>query len=315
MVTGGRPSAGLQNAPGAHQLQLFLVLAEELHFRRSAQRVFMSQSAFSQQISALERRLGLDLVERTTRRVALTPAGAALVPYARAVVDATAELQAAVAALDRPPERLVVGAFEAITAVEPVPTMMNELRARHPQVEVEFVRTGFADTVRTLLDGEVDAALLALPVPEGIQTLPLASGPRCAVMAEADPLAGKGPLTVADLADRPFIGFSPDIPKAFRDFWSVDPRPDGSPIRYTSHEVADYESALSAIALGEGIEFVPEVARYLYPRPGVAYVEVTDLEPWTIALAWRPEDRDAPGVAAFRRAARTALEDRASWGG
>ncbi|MEV5829200.1 hypothetical protein AB0L25_26935 [Spirillospora sp. NPDC052242] len=61
--------------------------------------------------------------------------------------------------------------------------------------------------------------------------------------------------------------------------------------------------------------YLPEVARLLYPRPGVAYVEVTDLEPWTIALAWRPEDRDAPGVAALRWAARTALGGRAPWDG
>lgn len=305
----GKPaSVALQSAPSAHQLHLFLVLAEELHFRRSAQRVFLSQSAFSQQISALERRIGLALVERTTRRVALTRAGAALVPYARAVVEAAADLQAEASAQAGSPERIVIASFEAITALEPIPTVMNELRARHPKLDVRFVRTGFAGTFRALLDGEVDAAFLFLPAPDGIQTLPLATGDRCAVMAETDPLAGAGPLTLDDLADRPFIGFSPETPEVYRDYWSVDPRPGGAPIRYTRHDVTDFESALAAIALGEGIKFVPSVARELYPRPGVAYVEVTDLAPWTAALAWRPGDRDAESVAALRSAAREVLD-------
>ncbi|MCP2337436.1 LysR family transcriptional regulator [Actinomadura rupiterrae] len=294
-----------QNAPTAYQLHLFVTLAEELHFHRSAQRVFMSQGAFSQQISALERRLGLRLVERTTRRVSLTAAGAALLPYARDVVAASDHLlRAARRQQDAASQRIVIGAFEAITAVPPISDVINELRDRLDDPDIQIVRSGFAGAGQALLNGEVDAAFLALPVPDGIQTLPLASGPRCAVMASTDPLADKGPLTLADLADRPVVGFSPQVPKVFRDFWAIDPRPDGTPVQYTSHGVGDYESALSVIALGDGIEFVPTIARDLYPRPQVAYVEVSDLEPWTIALAWLPKNRDDENVAALRAVAR-----------
>ena len=302
------PLAGRQNAPSAQQLHLFLTLAEELHFRRSAQRVFMSQGAFSQQISALERRLGVELVERTTRRVSLTRAGAELVPYARAVLDAVDALQRAAERHRRGAcGRIVLGSFEAVTAVPPIPAVLNRLRERLPGLDLRVLRMGFAESPQAILDGRVDAAFVFLPMPAGIQTLPLATGPRCVAMCADDPLAGKDAVSLADLADRPSIGFSPGVPKAYRDYWSVDPRPDGSPVRYTSHHVTDYESALSLIALGEGIQFPPALARELYPRPGVAYVDVTDLSPWTSALAWLPENRDRPAVAALRQAAHAVL--------
>src|SRR5438067_6796253 len=189
--------------PSPHQLNLFLALAKELHFRRAARCVFMSQGAFSQQISALERRLGVALVERTTRRVALTPAGAALVPHAQAVLAATAELQqAAQQQVHAASGRLVIGSLEAITAMRPIFVVLNDLRRRIPDLDIQVLRFGFADVFAALFDGEVDAAFVFSPVPEGIQALPVATGSRCVALASADPLAHKGPLCLADLADR-----------------------------------------------------------------------------------------------------------------
>ncbi|MGP3981017.1 LysR substrate-binding domain-containing protein [Streptomyces sp. KR80] len=195
--------------------------------------------------------------------------------------------------------RIVIGSFEAITSMDPIPAIMEELRWERPQLDVEVLRTGF-DSAAAILRGEVDAAFVFLPVPDGIQTLPLESGRRCAVMSSGNALVDKGPLTLADLADQSHIGWSDQVPKVYRDFWAVDPRPDGSPVRYSPHAVVDYESALPLIAMGEGIQLPPDAGRWLYPRPGVSYVEVTDLEPWTAALAWLPARRDDPFVTALR---------------
>ncbi|MGP3953739.1 LysR family transcriptional regulator [Streptomyces sp. 7N604] len=297
-----------QADPSAHQLRLFLALADELHFGRAAKRVFMTQPAFSQQIRSLERRLGLELVDRTTRRVALTASGRALLPEARAMVEAADRLrQTAEQEAHAVSGRVVIGSLEAVTAMPPIPEVLEQLRSRCPHMDIQVLRTGFADFADALLQGEVDASFVFLPVPEGIQVQTLDSGPRCAVMAAHDPLASQGPLTLDQLSDRTFIGWSPRIPKVWRDFWSADPRPDGSPVRYSPHAVTDYESALSVIALGEGIEFPPDSARRLYPRPGVSYVDVTGLPPWTTALAWLPKNRDKPFVAALRQAVRTVL--------
>ncbi|GAB2602318.1 LysR substrate-binding domain-containing protein [Streptomyces capparidis] len=292
--------------PSVQQLRLFLLLAEELHFGRAAARAFMAQPTFSRHIQSLEHRLGVDLVDRTTRQVALTAAGEGLLDRMRAVVDAVEELRGRAEAY-RGADRVVIGSFEAITSLDPIPAIMEEFRRRLPRVDVQVLRTGF-DCGGVILHGEVDAAFTFLPVPDGVQVLPLAGGPRCAVMSSADPLADAGPLTLADLADRPHIGWSERVPKRYRDFWAVDPRPDGTPARYTPHAVGDYESALPMIAMGAGIQFPPDGARWLYPRAGVAYVDVADLEPWTSALAWLPAHRDRPAVAELRRAARAVLD-------
>ncbi|MFG2139913.1 hypothetical protein [Streptomyces sp. NPDC048650] len=105
-----------------------------------------------------------------------------------------------------------------------------------------------------------------------------------------------GALTLADPAVRPHIGRSLEIPRVRRDFWSADPRPDGSPVRCTSHRVTDDESALPVVAPGEGIRvrFPPQAAGPHSPRPGVRYAEVTDPRPWTAALAGSP--RTATGL-------------------
>ncbi|MET8681811.1 LysR substrate-binding domain-containing protein [Streptomyces sp. NPDC004647] len=84
-----------------------------------------------------------------------------------------------------------------------------------------------------------------------MQVQRLAGEPRVACMADSDSLAAQGPLTLSQLADRPHIGWSPQVPRMWQDFWSADPRPDGSPVRDTAHRVADFETALSAISLGE----------------------------------------------------------------
>src|SRR5262245_39900482 len=89
------PSQDTRRDPSIHQLRLFLVLAEELHFGRAASRMFMTQPAFSQQIRTLENRFGVPLIHRSSRSVELTHAGEALLPKARAVVEAMARLRQA----------------------------------------------------------------------------------------------------------------------------------------------------------------------------------------------------------------------------
>ncbi|MFI6373447.1 LysR family transcriptional regulator [Streptomyces sp. NPDC050546] len=293
--------------PSIQQLQLFLLLAEELHFGRAARRAFMAQPTFSRHITALEERLGVAVVDRTTRRVVLSTAGEALVGRARTVVEAAEELRReAESQANAAAGRIVIGSFEAITSMDPIPAVLEELRENFPQVEVDVVRMGF-DSGPAVLRGEVDAAFLFLPVPDGVQTLALAGGPRCVAMADGHPLASRDAVTLADLADEPRIGWSEQVPKVFRDFWSAGPRPDGTPVRFSPHAIVDYESALPLIAMGQGIQLPPDTTRWLYPRRGVSYVDVTDLEPWTAALGWLPSRRDEPLVAALRQAAQRVL--------
>jgi DNA-binding transcriptional LysR family regulator len=299
------------NDLSTRRLRLFLLLAEEMHFGRAAERAFMTQPAFSQQIASLEHHLGVTLVERRTRTAGLTPAGDELLEHARTVVESADRLlRAADAHRASLSGRVVIASLEAAVSLPPVAGILQALKRRHPDLEVVIHRSGFTAS-RVLLDGEVDVSFLYPPVLPGIRTLTVATDSRLACMSAADPLADQGPLTLAQLADRPFIGWSPKVPKVWRDFWSCDPRPDGAPVTYTDHEVEEFEPALSAIAHGEGIEFPPAAARFLYQRPSVAYVEVTDLPPCTMDLAWRAQDENKPIVAALCEAAREVLSGKA----
>lgn len=302
--SGDGQEAHLRGDPSTHQLRLFLLLTEELHFGRAAQRAFMTQPAFSQQIRSLERRLGLTLVDRGTRTAGLTDAGQALLPDIRAAVEAADRLRQATAAQKRAVSgRVVIGSLEATTSIPPIPEVFDELQAAQPGLTLEVLRMGFADWAEALLAGDVDAAFVFPPVPPGVQTHRLATMDRVVCLHDRDPLARQGPLSLQQLSDRPVVGWSPRIPKAWRDFWSADPRPDGTPVRYTDHQTTEWEPALAAIGLGEGIQFPPEPSRWLYQRHGVAYTEVTDLAPCWTALAWRTQDRDKPTVTALRTAA------------
>lgn len=291
--------------PSPHQLRLFLVLAEELHFGRAAARMFMTQPAFSQQIRALEDRMGVKLVDRTSRAVELTATGEDLLPEIRGVVDAVSRLRSRADAHAREVSgHLIIGSVGAEAAMPYTRALLDGLHACHPKVTVEIRLLNFIEHVRALAQGEVDVALVRPPVPPGVQLQQLATEPRVAVICSNDPLAAESSVTLGQLAGRAVVDVPPEIPRVWWDFWAVDPRPDGSPVRY-GPVVNDVEALLHAVATGRAMSFLPSAARDLFPRPGVRYLDVTDLSPCTSALAWLPKNRNRPSIAALRQIARS----------
>ncbi|WP_208810923.1 LysR family transcriptional regulator [Micromonospora echinofusca] len=289
------------------QLRQFLVLAEELHFGRAAQRLFLSQPALSQQIRALEERLGVDLVRRSSRRVELTAAGEALVPEARELVAAMARLQGvADSYLRQTRGRLRIGAIGGEAFMPYVIDILAELSARHPGIDVEVRSLDFVEQVYALPRGDVDAAFLRPPLPPGLRSLHLSTEPRVVCLPADDPLVDRGPLTLAQLSDRVVV----DVPipelRQWWDFWTINPRPDGSAVRY-GPTAGDMDALLSAVARGQAIAFLPAEARRDYSRRGIAYVDVTDLPLTTAALAWLPNP-DHAALTALLQVARAVLQ-------
>ncbi|MFE3638050.1 LysR family transcriptional regulator [Streptomyces sp. NPDC059168] len=297
------PAHDARRDPSTHQLRLFLALAQELHFGRAATRMFMTQPAFSQQIRALEKRIGVPLIERTSRKVELTPAGQALLPDIRSVIAAMTQLNQAAGLQARELSgHLVLGAIGGEAAMPYTHAILAHLRAAHPHLTFEMRNLGFTQQVEALVSGETDAAFLLPPLPPGFQSLHLATDQRVACMAAGDPLADQTSTTLAQLADHTMLDMPPGVPRAWWDFWTVNPRPDGTPVRY-GMTVADLEAMLLAVASGQGIVFLPAAARHLFPRPGTAYLNVSDLPLFTAALAWLPRNRNRPALAALRQAA------------
>ncbi|MEV4624888.1 LysR family transcriptional regulator [Micromonospora sp. NPDC049523] len=301
------PTPPVSREPSGHQLRLFLVLAEELHFGRAARRLFMTQPTLSQQIRALELRLGVDLLQRSSRRVDLTAAGRALVPEARELLASMTRLRRVAASFAREARgHLRIGAIGGEASMPYTIAILTELSARHPAVTVELQAVDFVEQVDALAQGEIDAAFLRPPLPPGFRSLHLATEPRVACLPADDPLVERAPLTLADLADHLVVDVPPQAPRTWWDHWVVNPRPDGTPVRF-GPPVGDIEAMLLAVARGQGITFLPAAARDLYPRPGIAYVDVTDLPMSTAALTWLSHDGDRPALTALLQAARAVL--------
>jgi DNA-binding transcriptional LysR family regulator len=302
---GALPAGPDPRAPSLHQLRLFVALAEELHFSRAAERLFITQSALSQQIKDLERRLGLRLFTRTSRAVSLTAPGQVLLADAREAVAAVDRLRrSAETQARRASGRLVVGSIGAEAAMPHTRAVLRLLHDRHPQIQVEVRSLNFADHVDALFQQEVDVVFLRPPVPRGIDVQHLVTEPRVACLPADDPLADREWITLAQLAHHPVIDVPPEAPRNWWDFWAVDPRPDNTPVRY-GPVASDMEGLLHLVAQGKGMCFLPAAARDLFPRPGVRYVDVVDLSPSTAALAWLRTDRPQPIIEAVLGAARS----------
>lgn len=215
--------------PTIHQLRLLLVLAEELHFKNAADKLFLTQSALSQQIRSLEHRLGVTLFTRTSRRVEMTPTGTALLPLAEKVVNATENLRLAASRSAIGDTRLRLGVCENVAALEPTRNVLGAISSLYPCLGPEIHVFDFAEQMIALENGKIDAAFAYMPVPSGLDSYPLASEPRLVCVCSSDPLATRSSVTLADLAGHPVVSLAPEMFQEGRDYWAADPRPDGSP--------------------------------------------------------------------------------------
>jgi len=160
-----RPARAPRSLPSVRQLRYFVALAEARHFGRAAAACFVSQPAFSVAIRELEQLLGLTLVERSNRRVTITPEGVELAAQARlclrdleSLVDLARERGKPLAG----PLRLGV-----IPTIAPflLPTALPRIRKRFPELRLYIREAQTATVVAELMDGRLDLALLALPWP------------------------------------------------------------------------------------------------------------------------------------------------------
>ncbi|MFE9686855.1 LysR family transcriptional regulator [Streptomyces sp. NPDC006285] len=307
--------ADISKEPSIHQLRLFITLCEELHFGRAAARLFITQPALSQQIRELEKRLGMRVVERTSRTITLTEAGQALLPEARVAVSAIDRLRrVADAQLRRASRRLIVGTMGAEASMAHTRAVLGLLQDRHPGTTVQLVNLGFGDHMAALAQQEVDVFFLRPPVTDDIELHYLAAEPRVACLSTQHPLATLPQLTLTQLSGIPVVDMPAQVPRLWWDFWAVDPRPDGSRVHY-GPVVTDMESLLHTVAAGEAMCFLPAAAREYFQRPGIRYLDVVDLAPSASALAWLQRRRSESTIQAIRQAAQEVTSRGFSAGG
>lgn len=282
-------------------LDYFVAVAEEGGFTAAAARLHVVQSAVSAGLKALERELGTVLVERTSRRVGLTDAGAVLLPHARASLDAARDGRDAVAAAAGGLRGTVrVGMLTSVGWLD-VPALLARFHHAHPGVALRLsaAPSGSSGLVASVAERRLDLAFVSVPGPRpaGVRLTDLGAVPMDLVLPLDDPLAGRRKITVADLAERDFV----DSPLGFGNRGVVDRAFESAGVaRRVVIEVADIATAPSYVRHGLGIAILP---RFTTERLGadavVRTVEGADLS-WPIGLA-TPADR-TPSAAAARLA-------------
>ncbi|PWG15398.1 LysR family transcriptional regulator [Streptomyces sp. V2] len=261
------------------ELRYFVAVAEELHFGRAAERLGMAQPPLSRAIVQLERRLGVALLERTSRRVTLTGAGAVLLAEGRAILSAVtaAERRTRRAAAAQPS---LVLAVKSGTAGELLAKLLDAYAGEPGAATVDLLLCEAHQHQQLLLDGRADVALLHLPFDSaaGLDTEALCTEGQVAILPAAHPLAGRSEVRMAD------VTALPDLPMAR---W---PGPDGIYPEGPGTEVRNLTQLFQMIALGRTTAVLPESAGAGL-RQDLAAVPVLDAPPVTTVIAWPPHSR------------------------
>lgn len=286
-------------------LRYFVAVAEQLHFTRAAESLYVSQPALSKQIRALERQLGAPLFDRDRHGVRLTPVGTALLPHARAVIAAWGEGAEAVRrAQETERATLVVGMSTSPGRGGLLPAIRSRFTAAHPEVRLKLRQVGWEDPSAGLADGTSDVAFVWLPLAdaERYRWVVVATEPRLVALPETHPLAGRDRVDFAELLDEPFLALPATTPELRDDWLALDARGGREPV--IGGEIASTDETYEALVAGLGICLVATGNAPLLTRGGVVVRPVDGLSPSRFALAWRADDTRR-SVQDYARAAAT----------
>lgn len=275
------------------QARYFVAVAEELHFGRAAERLHMSQPPLSQAILQLERELGVRLLERTKRSVAVTPAGGAFLEGCRMLIR-QAEDAAAIPRMvaEGRVGRLRIGAVAS--AFEwPLPEILALAVAHHPDIQLEAEEIDSHEANSALLDRRLDVALVRqVATSRGIRSVTLLEDRFVAVLPPTHLLAEEAaPLDLADLADDTWVWLPREISPDYHDAMAAACRRAGfSPV--ASHWARSVSSQLAMVACGLGVSIVPSSA-VAARRPAIVVRPLLDMAE-TIELSVAVRDGEEP---------------------
>lgn len=285
-------------------LRYFVAVAEHLHFTRAAEALFISQPALSKQIRALETQLRVPLFDRDRQQVHLTTAGQALLPRARAVLDAwlTAQTDVAAAAAQQA-ATLVVGMSTGLGRGI-LPAVRARLADSAPQVRLQVRQVPWDDpTGGVTANGpaRTDAAFVWLPVPQArrFAWVSVATEARLLALPASHRLGDRDSVDITDLLDEPFLAL-PSTSGELRDYWlAVDAR-HGHPVTVGA-EVSNTEETVEALTAGLGVCLIAAGNAPLIARDGIVVRPVTGVTPSELVLLWRRGD-DRPVLQHLRTA-------------
>ncbi|WP_051399851.1 LysR family transcriptional regulator [Haloechinothrix halophila] len=293
------------------QLRYFVAVAEHLHFTRAAERLHIAPPSLSQQIAAIERRVGSPLFRRTSRRVELTASGAELLPLARRAIASVEEILTWADRRRGADQQVRLG---LVVGNRISSAILSAAAKQLPGVRWEVRRIGFGESVQALKEGRADVVLtpsVRPPSAGGLCAVPLWSEGRVLVVSSTHPLADRGWVDLDETNGERFIA-SDGAPSDLAE-WFVVPRPGGFTPRVESL-VTNFEEVLDVCSAGLGVNIAGSTAAVSYARPDITYVPIRGITDATVYLL-----RESPApeaVIAFERiAADVARSEAGRYGG
>jgi DNA-binding transcriptional LysR family regulator len=280
------------------ELECFLVLSEELHFGRTAERLYLSQSRVSQLLQSLERRIGGSLFERTSRRVALTPLGK----------EFLTSLRPAYAALERVVENAREYAAHAAgklrigfqgAANDTVLSAVADFQSRHPDCLIDVCELPLNDPFGALRRDAVDAAVVMLPVAEDDLVLgPVFSNQQQTLtVCSSHRLATRSSIDAEELAGETLIAIAGPAPGYWRQAQAPTQTPAGALI-HRGPDVRTLQEGLSLIAAGRGAMLICRPTAERNAWNGIVNIPINGLPDSSLGLIWRRGEQ-TPALQAF----------------
>jgi DNA-binding transcriptional LysR family regulator len=283
-------------------LRYFVAVAEELHFRRAAERLHVAQPAVSEQVRKLEDELGVRLFDRTPRSVALTDAGAALLTEAyRVLRQADVARMAARSASDRRGSVLRIG-YVPTALPASIPRTLRRLVATMPNLQTTMEPGSGFELVDAVRAGELDVAVVSLPAPtDGVRATPLGAQRALAVFPVDHDHAVKPHVSLDQIAPERIVVLPRDFDRPFHD--AVLAACSDAGISPTLVEIPDgqVERALLTVASGSGMAVLPECVGERYAAAGVRFVPLSGEAPILATALISPRNTEhLPTVALLR---------------
>ncbi|MER7753464.1 LysR family transcriptional regulator [Kitasatospora sp. NPDC097643] len=267
-------------------IEIFLAVAEEQHFGRAAQRLFVSPARVSQAIKAQERAIGGKLFERTSRTVQLTELGRQLRDD---VAPAYRDLNASITRA-RMAARGVTGRLRVLMMplnVVDLHVYWREFRRRNPQCELQVRTSTMEDPFAGLRNGECDVFVAWLPVEEEDLTVgpTLFTDPRILAVAEDHVLAGRSSVSLETLADFPRVS-APLKLDYWEDAYFPFNTPRGRKLERV-HPVRGWEDVVNLVSMGETAQVYPTHVTKYWALPNIRWLELPDFSALSFALIWQ----------------------------
>jgi DNA-binding transcriptional LysR family regulator len=292
------------------ELRLFLALAEELHFGRTADKLQLTPSRVSQSLRALEHKLGGQLVHRTSRRVELTPFGerflADVSPAYDQLVGVLERTNVAARSLEG---TLRLGLLSGPAGGPHIVEIVREFEALHPESHVEVIQLAWEDPARRLRDDDVDVMATWLPLeqPDLVVGPTLSRQQRVLAVPRDHPLSERDAVDVEELADHRIFRVE-GWPQELREAVTPSRTPGGRPIPGTRIPIGERALLELPVRLARSKIVLPTVASAAgyFVDPDVVFVPIKGMPPLRSALVWRRPARD-PKLLEFIRVAREVL--------